>query len=39
MRDQYELPTFDPGRPLIADDRVVKELLDDEDVARALRSS
>lgn len=38
-RDHYELPTFDPGRPLIADDRLMKELLDEEDVTRALRSA
>ena len=37
--DGYELPTFDPGQPLIADDRMLKELLDEEDVERALRSS
>ena len=32
----YELPTFDPGRVLIDDYRAWKELLDDEDVERAL---
>jgi len=32
----YELPTFDPGRALITDPRALKELLDDEDDARAL---
>lgn len=33
----YELPTFDPGRALIADLRALKDLLDDEDDERALR--
>lgn len=33
----YDLPTFDPGRVLITDDRAMKDLLDDEDVERALR--
>lgn len=33
----YELPTFDPGRALIVDHRALKDLLDDEDVERALR--
>ncbi len=33
----YELPTFNPGRALIADPRALKELLDDDDDARALR--
>ena len=33
----YELPTFDPGRALITDPRALKDLLDDEDDARALR--
>lgn len=36
--EHYELPTFDPGRPLIADDRMLKELLEEQDAARALRS-
>lgn len=35
--EAYELPTFDPGRVLIADHRALKDLLDDEDVERALR--
>lgn len=35
--DTYELPTFDPGRALIADHRTLKDLLDDEDIERALR--
>ena len=35
--DPYELPTFDPGRALIADHRAMKDLLDEEDVDRALR--
>ncbi len=35
--EPYELPTFDPGRALIADHRALKDLLDDEDDARALR--
>jgi plasmid stability protein len=33
----YELPTFDPGRALLTDHRMLKELLDEEDVERALR--
>lgn len=33
----YELPTFDPGRALIADPAALKELLDAEDDERALR--
>jgi plasmid stability protein len=33
----YDLPTFDPGRALIPDGRALKDLLDDEDDARALR--
>jgi len=33
---EYELPTFDPGRALITDPRALKELLDDEDDARAV---
>ena len=36
--EHYELPTFDPGRPLIGDVHLMKELLDEEDVERALRS-
>lgn len=35
--EAYELPTFDPGRALIADQRALKDLLDDEDDERALR--
>jgi plasmid stability protein len=34
--EAYELPTFDPGRPLITDHRAMKDLLDDEDIERAL---
>lgn len=34
--EAYELPTFDPGRALITDPRAIKDLLDDEDVARGL---
>lgn len=34
--EPYELPTFDPGRALIADQRALKDLLDEEDVERAL---
>lgn len=34
--EAYELRTFDPGRVLIADQRAIKELLDDEDVERTL---
>ncbi len=34
----YELPTYDPGRSFITDHRVMKDLLDDEDAARALPS-
>lgn len=33
----YELPTFDPGRVLITDHRVLKDFLDDEDVEQAMR--
>lgn len=33
----YRLPTFDSGRALIGDPRALKELLDEEDVDRALR--
>jgi hypothetical protein len=36
-RESYELPTFDPGRALILDHRAVKDLLDEEDIERALR--
>ena len=35
--EPYELPTFDPGRALITDHRALKDLLDDEDDARAFR--
>ncbi len=35
-QDEYELPSFDPGRVLIFDPRALKELLDDEDVERGL---
>lgn len=35
--ETYELPTFDPGRALIADHRALKGLLDDEDDERALQ--
>jgi plasmid stability protein len=35
--NSYELPTFDPGRVLIDDHRALKDLLDEEDVERALR--
>ena len=34
--EPYELPTFDPGRALITDLRALKDLLDEEDDARAL---
>ncbi len=34
--EPYVLPTFDPGRALISDLRALKDLLDDEDDARAL---
>lgn len=34
--EPYELPSFDPGRALIVDHRALKELLDEEDVVRAL---
>lgn len=33
----YELPTFDPGRALIADPAALKDLLDAEDDERAVR--
>ena len=35
--EAYELPTVDPGRALVPDHRAISELLDDEDVERALR--
>jgi len=35
--ETYELPTFDPGRSLIADHQAMKLLLDDEDDRRAVR--
>jgi len=35
--EAYELPTYDPGRVLIADHRALEDLLDEEDVERALR--
>lgn len=35
--EPYKLPTFDPGRALIMDHRAMKDLLDEEDVERALR--
>lgn len=34
--EPYELPTHEAGRMLIADWRVLSEILDDEDVGRAL---
>jgi plasmid stability protein len=34
--EPFELPTFDPGRVLIADHKALKDLLDEEDVERAL---
>jgi plasmid stability protein len=34
--DAYEPPTFDPGRALITDHAAMRELLDDEDVERAV---
>lgn len=34
----YELPTFDPGRAFINDHHAMKDLLDDEDIVRALSS-
>ena len=34
--ERYELPTFDPGRPLVTDIRALAELLDTEDVERGL---
>ena len=33
----YDLPTFDPGRVLVEDQRAIKDMLDDEDVERATR--
>jgi len=35
--ETYELPTFDPGRSLLSDHQAMKQLLDDEDVQRAVR--
>lgn len=35
--EPYTLPTYDPGRALITDSRALKDLLDDDDDARALR--
>ena len=35
--EPYEPPTFDPGRALIVDYRAMKDMLDEEDVERALR--
>ncbi len=35
--EPYELPIFDPGRALIGDRRAMKDLLDEEDIERALR--
>ena len=32
----YELPTFDPGRALLADHRALKDMLEEEDIDRAL---
>lgn len=37
--DDYHLPSFDPGRALLTDHRAWKELLDDEDVERGVRSA
>ncbi len=34
--ERYELPTFDPGRQLISDSRLLSDLLDIEDVERAM---
>lgn len=34
--DDYTVPTFDPGRVLIGDPRAIKDLLDEEDIRRAL---
>jgi plasmid stability protein len=36
--ETYELPTYDAGRSFITDHRAMKDLLDDEDVARELPS-
>lgn len=33
----YRLPTYDPGLALIEDHRAIKDLLEEEDVVRALR--
>lgn len=35
--EPYELPTYDPGHAFVVDHRALKDLLDDEDVERALR--
>ena len=35
--ESYDLPPYDPGRVLVSDHRALKDLLDEEDVARALR--
>ncbi len=37
LERDYALPTFDSGRQLIADPKLLKELLDDEDLERYLR--
>ena len=34
--EHYELPVFDPGRPLVTDLRALAQWLDIEDVERAL---
>lgn len=34
--EDYVLPVHDPGRPLTGDHRALAEMLDDEDVERAL---
>jgi hypothetical protein len=34
--EPYELPSFDPGRALITDHRVLKDLLDEQDIERGL---
>lgn len=36
---EYVLPTYDPGGVLITDHRELAQMLDDEDVERALRAS
>lgn len=38
LDESYELPTFDPGRMLIEDHRMLMDLLSAEDVERALRA-